>query len=145
MNNDFFNLPDDIKNMFIEMFLSENKKLNNSLENIIRIKPELISEVTFDSVILQKIAISRNPLNIQFIKNPNKFIQNYAVKRYNHWLAILKYIQNPCEEIKLFCILKNPDNIKYILDPSEEFQLTAVAKCPREKSYIPSKVSLYFH
>ena len=70
---------------------------------------------------------------IRFIDNPSEEVQLAAVKENPH---SIKYIKNPSQEVQLAAVEKNPYSIRYIKNPTQKVQLAAVEKNPHSIRYI---------
>ena len=86
---------------------------------------ENILNKKLERAFLKPRLIQYNPHLIKFIDNPSEELQLMAVGKDTH---LIQYIDNQSEEVQLRAVEKDPRSIEYIKNPSEEVQLRAVEK-----------------
>ncbi len=93
---------------------------------------ELVNEVGLEKILIPLIG-SKNGSLIRFVNNPSEEIKMAAVHQNGY---AIKYITNPSEEVQVVSVNTNKFAISYIKNPSEEVQLTAVKKSGCSIQYI---------
>jgi hypothetical protein len=76
---------------------------------------------------VQVDAISRDPYNIQYIKNPSLEMQLLAVRKEG---KVIRFIQDPVYEVQYAAIEDNPWSLPYIAQPDLKIQFQAITLVP---------------
>ena len=84
---------------------------------------ENILNKKLERAFLKPRLIQYNPHLIKFIDNPSEELQLMAVGKDTH---LIQYIDNPSEEVQMIAVTKNGILIGNIVNPSEQVQLAAI-------------------
>lgn len=95
--------------------------------------PMYIEKVENPSEELQLIAIRKDALAVQYIKNPTRKVMEEAVIQKPLSIA---YIKNPDEELQLLAIRSNSSVIQYIKKQTKQVKLEALRKNPLAINHI---------
>jgi hypothetical protein len=101
-------------------------------------KRYLINFAKFDAYYVQKLLVKYNGNMIRYINDPTEEIQRLAVQQNG---CAIQFIKNPTEKIQKLAVQRNGFAIEFINDPTEDVKKLAVQQDEFAIKYINAQFS----